>query len=119
MSQKSQGIKAYRAACLFESQDSLEQRIYYAMMYRKQKKIKYAAVIAMTVIFCGMSVTSILAVSKGYQKVYTKWVQETEVEIEEPDDEEEERISYEEKMGVLENDKSEMIKKINLKRWMR
>ena len=56
MSQKSQGIKAYRAACLFESQDSLEQRIYYAMMYRKQKKIKYAAVIAMTVIFCGMSV---------------------------------------------------------------
>lgn len=42
MSQKSQGIKAYRAACLFESQDSLEQRIYYAMMYRKQKKIKYA-----------------------------------------------------------------------------
>ena len=59
MSQKSQGIKAYRAACLFESRDSLEQRIYYAMMYRKQKKIKYAAVIAMTVIFCGMSVTSI------------------------------------------------------------
>ena len=51
MSQKSQGIKAYRAACLFESQDSLEQRIYYAMMYRKQKKIKYVAVIAMTVIF--------------------------------------------------------------------
>ena len=48
MSQKSQGIKAYRAACLFESRDSLEQRIYYAMMYRKQKKIKYAAVIAMT-----------------------------------------------------------------------
>ena len=68
MSQKSQGIKAYRAACLFESRDSLEQRIYYAMMYRKQKKIKYAAVIAMTVIFCGMSVTSILAASKGYQK---------------------------------------------------
>ena len=33
MSQKSQGIKAYRAACLFESRDSLEQRIYYAMMY--------------------------------------------------------------------------------------
>lgn len=87
MSQKSQGIKAYRAACLFESRDSLEQRIYYAMMYRKQKKIKYAAVIAMTVIFCGMSVTSILAASKGYQKAYTKWVQETEVEIEEPDDE--------------------------------
>ena len=58
------------------------------MMYRKQKKIKYAAVIAMTVIFCGMSVTSILAASKrGYQKAYTKWVQETEVEIEEPDDE--------------------------------
>ena len=82
MSQKSQGIKAYRAACLFESQDSLEQRIYYAMMYRKQKKIKYAAVIAMTVIFCGMSVTSTLAVSKGYQKVYTKWVQETEIEEE-------------------------------------
>lgn len=82
MSQKSQGIKAYRAACLFESRDSLEQRIYYAMMYRKQKKIKYAAVIAMTVIFCGMSVTSTLAVSKGYQKVYTKWVQETEIEEE-------------------------------------
>jgi amino acid permease len=45
MSQKSQGIKAYRAACLFESRDSLEQRIYYAMMYRKQKKIKYALVL--------------------------------------------------------------------------
>ena len=117
MSQKSQGIKAYRAACLFESQDSLEQRIYYAMMYRKQKKIKYAAVIAMTVIFCGMSVTSTLAASKGYQKAYTKWVQETEVEIEEPDDEEEERISYEEKTGVLGNDKSESIKKINLKKF--
>lgn len=29
-------------------------------------------------------------------------VQETEVEIEEPDDEEEERISYEEKTGVWE-----------------
>ena len=116
MSQKSQGIKAYRAACLFESRDSLEQRIYYAMMYRKQKKIKYAAVIAMTVIFCGMSVTSILAASKGYQKAYTKWVQETEVEIEEPDDEEEERISYEEKTGVLGNDKSETIKKINFKK---
>lgn len=27
MSQKSQGIKAYRAACLFESQDSLEQNL--------------------------------------------------------------------------------------------
>ena len=117
MSQKSQGIKAYRAACLFESQDSLEQRIYYAMMYRKQKKIKYAAVIAMTVIFCGMSVTSTLAAGKGYQKAYTKWVQETEVEIEEPDDEEEERISYEEKTGVLGNDKSESIKKINLKKF--
>lgn len=116
MSRKSQGIKAYRVACLFESQDSLEQRIYYAMMYRKQKKIKYAAVIAMTVIFCGMSVTSTLAASKGYQKAYTKWVQETEVEIEEPDDEEEERISYEEKTGVLENDKSETIKKINFKK---
>ena len=116
MSQKSKGIKAYRAACLFESRDSLEQRIYYAMMYRKQKKIKYAAVIAMTVIFCGMSVTSILAASKGYQKAYTKWVQETEVEIEEPDDEEEERISYEEKTGVLGNDKSETIKKINFKK---
>lgn len=103
-------------ACLFESRDSLEQRIYYAMMYRKQKKIKYAAVIAMTVIFCGMSVTSILAASKGYQKAYTKWVQETEVEIEEPDDEEEERISYEEKTGVLGNDKSETIKKINFKK---
>ena len=38
--------------------------------------------IAMTVIFCGMSVTSTLAVSKGYQKVYTKWVQETEIEEE-------------------------------------
>ena len=49
-----------------------------------------------------MSVTSILAASKGYQKAYTKWVQETEVEIEEPDDEEEERISYEEKTGVWE-----------------
>ena len=117
MSQKSQGIKAYRAACLFESRDSLEQRIYYAMMYRKQKKIKYAAVIAMTVIFCGMSVTSTLAASKGYQKAYTKWVQETEVEIEEPDDEEEERISYEEKTGVLGNDRSETIKKINLKKF--
>ena len=117
MSQKSQGIKAYRAACLFESQDSLEQRIYYAMMYRKQKKIKYAAVIAMTVIFCGMSVTSTLAAGKGYQKAYTKWVQETEVEIEEPDDEEEERISYEEKTGVLGNDRSETIKKINLKKF--
>lgn len=103
-------------ACLFESRDSLEQRIYYAMMYRKQKKIKYAAVIAMTVIFCGMSVTSTLAASKGYQKAYTKWVQETEVEIEEPDDEEEERISYEEKTGVLGNDKSETIKKINFKK---
>ena len=85
-------------------------------MYRKQKKIKYAAVIAMTVIFCGMSVTSILAASKGYQKAYTKWVQETEVEIEEPDDEEEERISYEEKTGVLGNDKSATIKKINFKK---
>lgn len=63
-----------------------------------------------------MSVTSILAASKGYQKAYTKWVQETEVEIEEPDDEEEERISYEEKTGVLGNDKSETIKKINFKK---
>ena len=115
MSQKSQGIKAYRAACLFESQDSLEQRIYYAMMYRRQKGIKYAAVIAMTVIFCGMSVTSILAASKGYQKVYTKWVQETEVEIEEPDEEDDDdEIVYEEKTGVLENDKSETIKKVKL-----
>ena len=67
-------------------------------------------------VFCGMSVTSILAASKGYQKAYTKWVQETEVEIEEPDDEEEERISYEEKTGVLGNDKSETIKKINFKK---
>ncbi len=49
-------------------------------MYRKQNKIKYAAMIAMIVIFCGMSVTSTLAGSKGYQKAYTKWVQETEIE---------------------------------------
>ena len=48
MSQKSQGIKAYRAACLFESRDSLEQRIYYAMMYRKQKKINFKKMDAMT-----------------------------------------------------------------------
>lgn len=114
MSQKSQGIKAYRAACLFESQDSLEQRIYYAMMYRKQKKIKYAAVIAMTVIFCGMSVTSTLAVSKGYQKVYTKWVQETEIE-EEADIAETEEVSYEEKRAILKDEIGEKIKKINMK----
>lgn len=114
MSQKSQGIKAYRAACLFESQDSLEQRIYYAMMYRKQKKIKYAAVIAMTVIFCGMSVTSTLAVSKGYQKVYTKWVQETEIE-EEAEIVETEEISYEEKTAILRDEIGDKIKKINMK----
>lgn len=114
MSQKSQGIKAYRAACLFESQDSLEQRIYYAMMYRKKKKIKYAAVIAMTVIFCGMSVTSTLAVSKGYQKVYTKWVQETEIE-EEADIAETEEVSYEEKRAILKDEIGEKIKKINMK----
>ena len=114
MSQKSQGIKAYRAACLFESRDSLEQRIYYAMMYRKQKKIKYAAVIAMTVIFCGMSVTSTLAVSKGYQKVYTKWVQETEIE-EEADIAETEEVSYEEKRAILKDEIGEKIKKINMK----
>lgn len=114
MSQKSQGIKAYRAACLFESQDSLEQRIYYAMMYRKQKKIKYVAVIAMTVIFCGMSVTSTLAVSKGYQKVYTKWVQETEIE-EEADIAETEEVSYEEKRAILKDEIGEKIKKINMK----
>lgn len=114
MSQKSQGIKAYRAACLFESQDSLEQRIYYAMMYRKQKKIKYAAVIAMTVIFCGMSVTSTLAVSKGYQKVYTKWVQETEIE-EEAEIVETEEVSYEEKTAILKYEIGEKIKKINMK----
>ena len=114
MSQKSQGIKAYRAACLFESQDSLEQRIYYAMMYRKQKKIKYVAVIAMTVIFCGMSVTSTLAVSNGYQKVYTKWVQETEIE-EEADIAEAEEVSYEEKRAILKDEIGEKIKKINMK----
>lgn len=114
MSQKSQGIKAYRAACLFESQDSLEQRIYYAMMYRKQKKIKYAAVITMTVIFCGMSVTSTLAVSKGYQKVYTKWVQETEIE-EEAEIVETEEISYEEKTAILRDEIGDKIKKINMK----
>ena len=114
MSQKSQGIKAYRAACLFESRDSLKQRIYYAMMYRKQKKIKYAAVIAMTVIFCGMSVTSTLAVSKGYQKVYTKWVQETEIE-EEADIAETEEVSYEEKRAILKDEIGEKIKKINMK----
>lgn len=114
MSQKSHGIKAYMAACLFESQDSLEHRIYYAMMYRKQKKLKYAAVIAMTVIFSGMSVTATYAASIGYQKAYTKWVRETEIEIEEPDNEEEEKILYEEKTGVLENDKREVIKKIKL-----
>lgn len=114
MSQKSQGIKAYRAACLFESQDSLEQRIYYAMMYRKQKKIKYAAVISMTVIFCGMSVTSTLAVSKGYQKVYTKWVQETEIE-EEAEIVETEEISYEEKTAILRDEIGDKIKKINMK----
>ena len=114
MSQKSQGIKAYRAACLFESRDSLEQRIYYAMMYRKQKKIKYAAVIAMTVIFCGMSVTSTLAVSKGYQKIYTKWVQETEIE-EEAEIVETEEISYEEKTAILRDEIGDKIKKINMK----
>ena len=114
MSQKSQGIKAYRAACLFESQDSLEQRIYYAMMYRKQKKIKYVAVIAMTVIFCGMSVTSTLAVSNVYQKVYTKWVQETEIE-EEADIAETEEVSYEEKRAILKDEIGEKIKKINMK----
>lgn len=119
MSQKSQGIKAYMAACLFESQDSLEHRIYYAKMYRKQKEIKYAAVIAMTVIFCGMSVSTTLAASKGYQKVYTKWVQKTEVEreIEEPDNEENEEndgIQYEKKTKNLKNDKTEMIKRIKL-----
>lgn len=114
MSQKSQGIKAYRAACLFESQDSLEQRIYYAMMYRKQKKIKYAAVITMTVIFCGMSVTSTLAVSKGYQKVYTKWVQESEIE-EEAEIVETEEISYEEKTAILRDEIGDKIKKINMK----
>lgn len=114
MSQKSQGIKAYRAACLFESQDSLEQRIYYAMMYRKQKKIKYAAVITMTVIFCGMSVTSTLAASKGYQKVYTKWVQETEIE-EEAEIVETEEISYEEKTAILRDEIGDKIKKINMK----
>lgn len=114
MSQKSQGIKAYRAACLFESRDSLEQRIYYAMMYRKQKKIKYVAVIAMTVIFCGMSVTSTLAVSNGYQKVYTKWVQETEIE-EEADIAETEEVSYEEKRAILKDEIGEKIKKINMK----
>ena len=114
MSQKNQGIKAYRAACLFESQDSLEQRIYYAMMYRKQKKIKYVAVIAMTVIFCGLSVTSTLAVSNGYQKVYTKWVQETEIE-EEADIAETEEVSYEEKRAILKDEIGEKIKKINMK----
>lgn len=115
MSQKSQGIKAYMAACLFESQDSLEHRIYYAKMYRKQKKIKYAAAtISMTIIFCGLSVTATFAAGKGYQKVYTKWVQATEVEIEEPDYEEDEEILYEEKTGVLKNDKPETIKKIKL-----
>lgn len=114
MSQKNQGIKAYRAACLFESQDSLEQRIYYAMMYRKQKKIKYAAVIAMTMIFCGMSVTSTLAASKGYQKAYTKWVQETEIE-EEAEIVETEEVSYEEKTAILKDEIGEKIKKINMK----
>lgn len=114
MSQKSQGIKAYRAACLFESQDSLEQRIYYAMMYRKQKKIKYAADIAMTVIFCGMSVTSTLAASKGYQKMYTKWVQETEIE-EEAEIVETEEKSYEEKTAILRDEIGDKIKKINMK----
>lgn len=114
MSQKSQGIKAYRAACLFESQDSLEQRIYYAMMYRKQKKIKYAADIAMTVIFCGMSVTSTLDASKGYQKMYTKWVQETEIE-EEAEIVETEEISYEEKTAILRDEIGDKIKKINMK----
>ena len=37
-------------------------------------------------------------------------------EKEEEDDEEEERIAYEEKTGVLENDRSETIKKINFKK---
>ncbi len=35
--------------------------------------------------------------------------------IEEPDDEEEEKISYEEKTAILRDDKSETIKKINMK----
>ena len=73
MSQKSQGIKAYRAACLFESRDSFRTKNLLCNDVSKTKKIKYAAVIAMTVIFCGMSVTSTLAASKGYQKAYTKW----------------------------------------------
>lgn len=114
MSQKSHGIKAYMTACLFEDQDSLEHRIYYAMMYRKQKKVKYAAVIAMTVMFSGMSVTATYAASIGYQKAYTRWVRETEIEIEEPDNEEKEEILYEEKTGVLEHDKEEIIKKVKL-----
>ena len=114
MSQKSQGIKAYMTACLFENQDSLEHRIYYAMMYRKQKEVKYASVIAMTALFCGLSVTATYAMSKEYQKIYTRWVQETEIEIEEPDNEEEEEVLYEEKTGILENDKREVIKKIKL-----
>lgn len=119
MGQKSQGIKAYRVACLFENQDSLEHRIYYVKKYRKQREIKYIAVIVMAVVFCGMSATTTLAASRGYQKVYTKWVQETEVErkIEEPDNEENEKndgMLYGEKTEILKNDKNETIKKAKL-----
>lgn len=116
MCQKNQGIKPYMAACLFESQDSLEHRIYYAKMYRNQKKIKYVtATIAMTIIFCGLSVTATFAAGKGYQKIYTKWVQATEVEIEILDAEDLEYKEMDEIKGELQKTTIEKTVKVNLK----
>lgn len=116
MNYKEQNRKVYVAACLFENNEDLEYRMQYAMIYKRQKKLKYSVMYALVVIFCGLGVTSVYAGSYGYQQAYTKLVEATEiVEVLDDDSDPVDEIQREEKTRILKQDKTEKIGMLNLK----
>lgn len=115
MNYKEQSRKVYVAACLFENNEDLEYRMQYAMIYKKQKKLKYSVMYVLVVIFCAFGVTTVYAGSYGYQQVYTKLVNATEVAIKLEDGPIEPEIQRNEKTQILKQDKTEKIGMLNLK----
>lgn len=115
MNYKNQSRKVYVAACLFENNEDLEYRMQYAMLYKRQKKLKYSVMYALVVIFCGLGATSVYAGSYGYQQAYTKLVEATEVAIELEDGPVEPEVQRKEKTQILKQDKTEKIGMLNLK----
>lgn len=115
MNYRDQNRKVYVAACLFENNEDLEYRMQYAMIYKRQKKLKYSVMYALVVIFCGVGVSSVYASSYGYQQAYTKLVEATEIAIEVEGDPVEPEVQRKEKTEILKQDKAEKIGMLNLK----